>query len=107
MFQVLVDCRVVHLVPGTWNFPSVALLIQVPGRATLVHLDERTPEHQNGPVYIPLVSHLIRTHCGQMSASYVLLQFGADFSAMRFEDLEGRLAFTLSVSFSSSRLRFY
>ncbi|KAI0784901.1 hypothetical protein C8Q75DRAFT_794883 [Abortiporus biennis] len=30
-----------------------------------------------------------------MSGAYILLQFGADFSDIRFEDLEGRLAFTV------------
>ena len=30
-----------------------------------------------------------------MPDSLVLLQFGADFYSIRFEDLEGRLAFTV------------
>ncbi|CAL1699983.1 unnamed protein product [Somion occarium] len=39
-----------------------------------------------------------------MSGPYVLLQFGADFYNVRFEDLEGRLAFTVKMVDESPNL---
>lgn len=50
-----IDYRVGGLVPDTWSFPSVTLLIQVPRRVSLVHIrSKQSPEHQNGSVYIAL-----------------------------------------------------